>query len=76
MLPSEVVERRIEQPTIQPTSLPLIPFSQEESFGHITETAPERTKPKRTLVLVTETSNEAIVSESEVALLSTLIVTP
>ena len=49
MLPSEAAERRPEQPVIQPTSLPLIPFSQERSSGHRVETTPKRIELERTL---------------------------
>ena len=41
-----------------------------KSFGCY-KTTPERTEPERTLILVIETGNEAIVSESEVAPLRT-----
>ena len=76
MLPSEVVERKSKQPLIQPTSLPLVPFSQEESLVHRAETAPKRTKFERTLVLVIETGNEAIVCEYEDATLRTPVPHP
>ena len=51
--------------------MPLIPFSQEESFGHRAKTTLERTEPEKTLVLMTETSNEAVVSESKATPLRT-----
>ena len=53
VLPSEEPERRSEQPATQPSSLPLIPLNQEGSLVQRAETAPERTEPDRTLVLVT-----------------------
>ena len=73
VLPSKVAKRRSKQPVIQPTSLPLVLFFHEESVVHSAKTAPERTEPERTLILVTETGNEAVVSKSEVATLRTLM---
>ena len=51
--------------------MPLVPFSQEESVVHRAKIAPKRTELERMLVLVIETSNEAVISESEGATLRT-----
>ena len=49
----------------------MIPLNQEGSLVQLVETAPERPAPERTLVLVVEPENEAAVTESEIAPLST-----
>ena len=48
----------------------MIPLSQG-SLVQRAETTQERTEPDRTLILLTETRNEAVISESEAAPLST-----
>ena len=52
VLPSEESVRRSAQPAIQPSSLPLIPLTQEESLVQPAEPAPGRPKPERTPVLI------------------------
>ena len=73
ILPSKQPERRSEQPAAQPSSLPLIPLSQEGSLVQKVETALERIEPNRMPILVTETGNEDAILESEVTPLSTLM---
>ena len=71
VLPSEEIQRRSEYPAAQPSSLLLIPLSQEGSLVQRAKTVPERIELDRMLVLVIETKNEAAISEFEAAPLST-----
>ena len=73
MLPYEGVEGRTEQPATQPVSLRLIPLNKKGSLVQPAETAPERPVLESTLVLVVEPENEAAITESKIAPLSTLM---
>ena len=68
---SEESARRLAQPTIQPSSLPLIPLNQEELLVQPAEFAPERPKPERTPILVLEPKTAPTIAESEIAPQST-----
>ena len=62
-----------EQITAQLPSQPLMSLNQKGSLDERAEPALERTKPERTLVLVIDADNQAVVSEPKAALQSTPI---
>ena len=71
ILPSQESSQQSAQPTIQPSSLPLIPLSQEWFVDQLEEPAPERIRTEMTSILVAQPKTASAVARSEIAPLST-----
>ena len=76
IIPSQESPQQSAQPVIQPSSLPLIPLSQERSLDQLEEPAPERLGTEMTSILVAQPETAPAIAESEIAPLSTSMPQP
>ena len=66
ILPSQKSPQQSTQPAIQPSSLPLVPLSQEQSMDQLEEPTSEMTS-----ILIARPETASTIAESEIAPLST-----